>query len=38
MLNLQTFGGGKRLIFCNGLQKYKHFLNWKNFSALFMSF
>ena len=35
MLNLQSCGGGKRLIFCNGVQRYDDFLNWKNFSTLF---
>lgn len=35
MLNLQSCGGGKRLIFCNGVQRYNVFLNWKNFFCLF---
>ena len=36
MLNLQCCGGGKRLSFCNGVQRYDDFLNWKNFFRRFL--
>jgi hypothetical protein len=36
MLNLQCCGGGKRLIFCNGVQRYNDFLELEKFSRFFL--
>ena len=36
MLNLQCCGGGKRLIFCNGVQRYNDFLKLEKFSRFFL--
>ena len=36
MLNLQCCGGGKRLIFCNGVQRYNVFLEQENFFFFFL--
>lgn len=38
MLNLQSCGGGKRLIFCNGVQRYNDFLELEKFFCFFLIF